>query len=468
MATGSHMDGVWALTSKFENIHLRGFAQYTEAGEKMGAMFLNKAGMNENPTHEFENMKFEDVAPEAFMYFYDPPQKWAHITKCGNFPCTGPWNLVYRFVGTEYLGTTLPGIDLASFTLIPDAENYSEYMTGCEKRETWNAWLCDNLQLGQLLFESEDSDKFDRGLQPVYVRNHIDDGTDVGTYTMNNKLNQMADQGCDTGYASQLHTGRFPSLVQADNQAYDIVYTGSPPKKQRFSLFVADPNAGLTVRIAYPGSEARAIQIDGETVPTNPWNDDPDVMTYGPIMQDKGCGENRYLGVQNILEFYLTSGCTIHIVPKDSIQTLVRMEWTVSEFFSAGGTTSFVDRLAGSLGIHASTIKVVSVYEGSLVVNYEMTANEDEPDMSLEDLGAAQTEAYATGTADLGGAPILTVAAMTTTAYVPRVAAGEAPAPTPQAEPIVSDGVVTADGFDPVVLTPTESNACQFIDSIHY
>ena len=49
------------------------------------------------------------------------------------------------------------------------------------------------------------------------------------------------------------------------------------------------------------------------------------------------------------------------------------MEWTFDEFFANGGTTSFMDRVAGSLGIHASTIKIVSVYEGSLVVNYEIT-----------------------------------------------------------------------------------------------
>jgi hypothetical protein len=46
------------------------------------------------------------------------------------------------------------------------------------------------------------------------------------------------------------------------------------------------------------------------------------------------------------------------------------MEWTFDEFFTAGGSTTFMDRIAGSLGIHASTIKIVSVYEGSLVVNY--------------------------------------------------------------------------------------------------
>lgn len=56
------------------------------------------------------------------------------------------------------------------------------------------------------------------------------------------------------------------------------------------------------------------------------------------------------------------------------------MEWTVDEFFNNGGTTKFVDRVSGSLGIHSSTIKVVSVYEGSVVLNYDIVPPDDEPD----------------------------------------------------------------------------------------
>lgn len=56
---------------------------------------------------------------------------------------------------------------------------------------------------------------------------------------------------------------------------------------------------------------------------------------------------------------------------------MVRMEWTMNEFFSNGGTTKFVDRVAGSLGIHASTIKVVSVYDGSVVLNYDIVVDSD-------------------------------------------------------------------------------------------
>lgn len=57
-------------------------------------------------------------------------------------------------------------------------------------------------------------------------------------------------------------------------------------------------------------------------------------------------------------------------------------------FFAQGGTTSFMDRISGSLGIHASTIKIVSVYEGSLVVNYNIVG--DDP-VALAQVAAQQT-----------------------------------------------------------------------------
>lgn len=52
----------------------------------------------------------------------------------------------------------------------------------------------------------------------------------------------------------------------------------------------------------------------------------------------------------------------------------------MNEFYSNGGVTSFTDNVAGALGIHASQIKVVAVYEGSVVVEYNVIADEDDPD----------------------------------------------------------------------------------------
>ena len=96
------------------------------------------------------------------------------------------------------------------------------------------------------------------------------------------------------------------------------------------------------------------------------------------MKKDKGCGENRFVGVENFLDFWLEPGCDLIIEPKDSIMAKVRMDWTLAEFYSDGGTTRFVDRLAASLGISASRIKVVAIYEGSTVVDYQVEAEDFE------------------------------------------------------------------------------------------
>jgi len=44
----------------------------------------------------------------------------------------------------------------------------------------------------------------------------------------------------------------------------------------------------------------------------------------------------------------------------------------MDEFWASGGVTSFIDRVSGHLGIHASQMKVVAVYTGSVVVDYHI------------------------------------------------------------------------------------------------
>lgn len=58
-----------------------------------------------------------------------------------------------------------------------------------------NAYVCDEDRLGVLTFESMDEDRWDRSMQPIYVRQQ---GTE-----MNNKLNAMQDNVWDGFYAGQ-------------------------------------------------------------------------------------------------------------------------------------------------------------------------------------------------------------------------------------------------------------------------
>lgn len=127
-----------------------------------------------------------------------------------------------------------------------------------------------------------------------------------------------------------------------------------------------------------------------------------------------GCGENRFVGVENFLEFYITTDCEIKIVPRDSISVAVRLDWTLAEFYADDGVDTFVDRMAAVLGVPASQIKVVAVYEGSVVIEYfVVTDPEDEtPQETLDAVEAAFVEAIENDTLDLG-APVLEATVIT-------------------------------------------------------
>ena len=183
----------------------------------------------------------------------------------------------------------------------------------------------------------------------------------------------MMDHCWDGFYTCQRRLQRFPALVDAKpGSVIDLTFTGAPAKRMQFWFKSQNNNANIIVRIHYPAAESKQLSKNGNVIQYNAW--DESIKNYGPV---KGlfCGENRFLGVQNVMEFFLNKGCLVEISSRDAIQCNVRMEWTFAEFFASGGTTTFVDRLSASLGIHASEIKVVSVYEGSLVIDYELVSS---------------------------------------------------------------------------------------------
>jgi len=65
----------------------------------------------------------------------------------------------------------------------------------------------------------------------------------------------------------------------------------------------------------------------------------------------RGCGENRWVGVENYLEFWLEAGCLVQVVPVNAIMANVRLSWTLADFYAKGGVVSFTDRVAAALGI---------------------------------------------------------------------------------------------------------------------
>jgi hypothetical protein len=85
-------------------------------------------------------------------------------------------------------------------------------------------------------------------------------------------------------------------------------------------------------------------------------------------------------------------------------------------------------------------MKVVSIYEGSLVINYNIVQDQDSS-QSLAQISQLQTQAFATGNIDLG-APILDASSSLSTGNT-----------TVKQQSIIKNGVVTAGGFTPVTIS---------------
>ena len=198
----------------------------------------------------------------------------------------------------------------------------------------------------------------------------------------------MMDNIWDTFYTGQRRMPRFPAAILLD-QDYRLEFSGTPPKEMRFSL---DARAGATkIKIPYPVAGSIQVTANGKKKDYTPW--DEVAGRHSALTKTKGCGENRYVGIENFLEFYITPGCEIYIEPKDVIMTKVRMNWSLAEFYADGGTTRFVDRLAASLGINANRIKTVAIYEGSVVVDFSIEAEEGEStEQAAKSLAAIETQ----------------------------------------------------------------------------
>lgn len=75
--------------------------------------------------------------------------------------------------------------------------------------------------------------------------------------------------------------------------------------------------SGIAIRIRYPKAGTYQItDFNGNVFKPNAWSDT--LKGVNPLQRSK-CGENRFVGVENILDFYITAGCSVMIKPVDSI-----------------------------------------------------------------------------------------------------------------------------------------------------
>jgi hypothetical protein len=263
---GHLMDASWGGSAVYENCNFYNFPSTKNwCGGNVRLIALGADRPDNQGITKFTKTLFSDVGQDVLAYLVAPSPGWANLDDCGDFPCTAPNNVVVKFENTLFGGDINPDKMNANFQIISNNPSAVKNYTGCSLVSKWNAFYCQNSNIGVLLMESLDSDGWKRMITPINVTNY-----DFGSV---NTLNTFMDHIWDGFYTGQLRMPRWPSIIQTGvGMNYEIVYSGTPPSNQRFSLRADGP---VTIKIDYtkPGVYGIVNADLNKQITANPWSD---------------------------------------------------------------------------------------------------------------------------------------------------------------------------------------------------
>lgn len=160
---------VWGTKVWLYRNHWINFEKTTKEGMRQSVMQVNEWQSDYVPMHEFFDNKFTDVEDGAMIFIYDSPEVWANLDDCGDFTCTAPQNSLASFQDSIFEGKKARWAT-KDFQIIANNTGISPFIEGCKGDNWMNVYVCEAEKLGILLFESQDEDKLDRSMQPIYVQ----------------------------------------------------------------------------------------------------------------------------------------------------------------------------------------------------------------------------------------------------------------------------------------------------------
>ena len=413
--------GNWIVSATGYNVTFKNWSsgqRSCDSLKEQKALLTNPTARDLVPMQIFNLTTFDNVAHAALAKLTDPDPSWMGVGACGlQFSCTGPHNFGFKFYNSTAIGANTPTINnindnVDSFQIIPNNPQATNWILGCSLVSDWNANLCYNERIGQVLFESLDDDKETRIISPINILRYAPN-------EFNNTLNSFSNGCYGSGCSNLNRLSRFPGLLET-NQKHEIYYTGTPPKSSRYTLTGGDLGVDY-VHLVIDFSESRLYDVYDISDPSTETQISANTFSRTDKRQKDleytSCGEYRYEAVTYIYEFYVPIGCTVKLQAKDSIQGNIRLQMTYDEFFDKGGSIWFVFKLANSLGIDQSRIRFVGVYEGSVIVDWYVESDTalNNPVEELEELNDFLASQHASGNLTFDDIQVLDVSGQVVT-----------------------------------------------------
>ena len=136
-------DACWGALNFYENITFVDFKKETLYGLKNSILGYANSASDYSPTTVLTNSRFINVAKESLGYLSSPKPGWANVKDCGNFPCTAPYNALFKYVNTSWEGGSIADSrNEKDFQLIANNPGFAPGQEKCTEVKDFNGYLC--------------------------------------------------------------------------------------------------------------------------------------------------------------------------------------------------------------------------------------------------------------------------------------------------------------------------------------
>ena len=381
--------------TRFVNFYPRedscGIAEY--------AIVTNLELADYTPIHTFSDVTFENVDQTAFIFLESPLEEWLIDQKCGEETCTGLLNILLIFENTQitYTSTSLTPIfasETASFFQLISANPSLTPYLACSAfpSSISNAYYCDSstTPLAHLLITDLDSNPFD-----------------IASLVRKDGFSQSLNSNQISTLSSL--PPKYISLLETNTQEYTLEFTYNTPLNLELSLHLPSPpqSTHTTLKILFKRTLSVRVLKDN--------NYKEGELGFSQNFIGTECGDNMWNVDEHSLQVYFDAdagsdgqGCVLVLESGSAVKLSVRLDVTLEDYLGQDGLSLFVDRIAETLGIHVSRIRIVGVRLGSVRVDCfieqsdDAALSEEEKSEELEEVLGNLEKALAEGALDFG------------------------------------------------------------------
>ena len=339
-----------------EDVEFINFKKEKDCKERNFAIRMNNFYQDASVAVYLKRTKLTNVDDKSKFYFPNHKRHLNTPVHCGNHDCTANYNTpIYDLDGSIFGGKqmTFFGNNRDTDQDRTKGTNRNAGIDGeCTFFETWNGFGCNN-EYAQLLVISPGGARTPI-ITPLTLERRDYDVNIAEDFQFHNDVESLInltamvrkDVMTDLFYKSELKSGIKYQLFSSNDNDYTILKMNS-----------TNPATMVVVNTKRNKSVDSIVLNKDEKLDLS--------------IHSRECGANHYYPANRTIIFLVTgkSNCQVQIKNIDSIKLTTRFDIPVADFYKEGGVSKVQDNIAALLGIPVYRIRVVSVVEGSSVVN---------------------------------------------------------------------------------------------------